>query len=127
MKLMAKIVVVEDEADLREILVAELEDMGHTIAEAADGDQGLKMILAVKPDLILADINMPQVNGYQLRQRLQRQHPDYAKIPFVFVSAFADEQDIADGLMVGADHYITKPINYDLLEGWIGNLTGQQT
>jgi DNA-binding response OmpR family regulator len=118
---MARILVIEDETDLREIIVAELNDMGHETIEAADGQQGLQQILSSKPDLILADINMPKVNGYQLRCQLQKNHPQHAAIPFVFVSAFADEEDIADGLIVGADHYLTKPINFDQLEGWINN------
>jgi CheY-like chemotaxis protein len=65
---------------------------------------------------------MPQLNGYGLRQRLQRQHPAFARIPFVFVSAYADDQDIEDGLAVGADHYVTKPVNFEMLEKRIGNL-----
>jgi len=116
---MAKIVVVEDEADLREILVDELEDMGHEIAQAVNGEEGLSVILNQTPDLILADINMPKLNGRELRQCLVSDHPDHAAIPFVFMSAFTDQQDIKEGMSVGATHYFTKPLDYDQLENWI--------
>jgi len=83
-EVMAKIVVVEDEADLREILVEELADMGHEIAIACDGEEGLAVILEHTPDLILADINMPKLNGRELRLALVSDHPDHATIPFGF-------------------------------------------
>lgn len=117
---MAKIVVVEDEADLREILVDELEDMGHEITQAVNGEEGLDVILNQSPDLILADINMPKLNGRELRQRLVNDHPTHASIPFVFMSAFTDQQDINEGMNVGATHYFTKPLDYSELEDWIG-------
>jgi len=120
---MAKIVVVEDEADLREILVDELEDMGHEIVEANNGEEGLNVILNQDPDLILADINMPKLNGHELRRRLVSDHPKHALIPFVFMSAFTDQQDVKDGMKTGATHYFTKPLDYDELEDWIGDLT----
>ena len=116
---MAKIVVVEDEADLREILVEELEDMGHDIAIAVNGEEGLNVILTQTPDLILADINMPKLDGRELRKRLVSEYPDFAAIPFCFMSAFADQQDIKEGLSTGATHYFTKPLDYGELEDWI--------
>ena len=118
---MAKIVVVEDEADLREILVEELTDMGHEIAEANDGEEGLQVILQQSPDLILADINMPKLDGRELRKLLVQEHPDHAAIPFCFMSAFADRQDVQDGLSTGATHYFTKPLDYGELEDWIAD------
>lgn len=116
---MVKIVVVEDETDLRDILVEELADMGHDVSIATDGQEGLEVILDQKPDLILADINMPRLNGRELRQLLVSDHPDHAVIPFCFMSAFADRQDVKDGLSTGATHYFTKPIDYGELEDWI--------
>ena len=67
---MARIVVVEDEPDLRELLVEERTEMGHDIAVAGNGEEGLNVILQQTPDLILADINMPKLNGRELRGRL---------------------------------------------------------
>lgn len=123
---MAKVLVIEDEQELREIIVAELEDFGHRAIEAADGEQGLQKTLSDKPDIILADINMPKMSGHQLRGCLQKNHPEHAKIPFMFLSALADPADIADGMMVGVDHYLTKPVNFDMLNGWINDLTKEK-
>lgn len=120
---MAKVLVIEDEQDLREIIVAELEDLGHRTIQAADGEQGLQRTLNDNPDIIVADINMPKMNGHQLRGHLQKNHPEHARIPFMFLSALADPADIADGMMVGVDHYLTKPVNFDMLQGWINDLT----
>ncbi|MEM8950602.1 MAG: response regulator [Pseudomonadota bacterium] len=120
---MAKILVIEDEPELRELMVSELQYSGHRTIEAENGEQGLQRILSEAPDIILADINMPKMNGHQLRGRLKQSHPQHARIPFVFVSALADESDIADGQMIGVDHYITKPIDFDKLTGWIHDLT----
>jgi CheY-like chemotaxis protein len=122
---MAKIVVVEDEQDLREILVDELVDMGHEIAEAVNGEEGLEVILNQTPDLILADINMPKLDGRELRKLLVSKHPAHASIPFCFMSAFVDESDIEESMATGASHYFAKPIDYTELEGWIeGRLPG---
>ena len=117
---MAKIVVIEDEADLRDILVEELTDMGHEISIAVNGEEGLQVILEETPDLILADINMPKLDGRELRNLLVSEHPNHAEIPFCFMSAFADQQDIKEGMKTGATHYFTKPLDYGELEDWIG-------
>ena len=117
---MAKIVVIEDEADLRDILVEELTDMGHEISIAVNGEDGLQVILEETPDLILADINMPKLDGRELRNLLVSEHPCHAAIPFCFMSAFADQQDIKEGMKTGATHYFTKPLDYGELEDWIG-------
>lgn len=93
--------------------------MGHEIAIAVDGQQGLEVILDETPDLILADINMPKLDGRELRKRLVSDHPDHAAIPFCFMSAFADQQDIKEGMGTGATHYFTKPLDYGELEDWI--------
>lgn len=120
---MAKVLIIEDEHELRELIAAELQYFGHQTVEAADGEQGIKTILSESPDIILADINMPKMNGHELRRRLQRAHPEYAKIPFIYVTALADETDIADGRLIGVEHYVTKPIDFGELRGWIKDLT----
>jgi DNA-binding response OmpR family regulator len=122
---MPRIALIEDEPDMRELISEELEDQGHEVHTATNGQDGLALIQRLKPDIVLADINMPKMNGFQMRTVLRDRHPDLAKIPFVFVSAFADKNDVADGLVVGADHYITKPIDFNMLNGWIKTLTRQ--
>ncbi|MEM0923377.1 MAG: response regulator [Pseudomonadota bacterium] len=120
---MLRIALVEDEADLRELIQEELEDAGFEVHPAADGKQGYDLILHLKPDLILSDINMPGMNGFQMRRALQEAGMEHAETPFIFISAFADQTDIAEGLVVGADHYVTKPIDFDALIAWARKLT----
>lgn len=111
---MAKIIVVEDEPDLREMLVEELEDAGHDILEAGDGAEGLARIKAEDPDIIISDIGMPRMDGYQLRLRLQS-CPRFADTPFFFVSALAFHQAIDKGLSIGAHEFLAKPVDFDVL------------
>ena len=112
---MSTVVVIEDEPDLRRLIVEELVDHGHKVIEAANGEQGLAAILAHKPRYVCCDINMPVMNGFALRQALHGMAPGLTDMTFIFITARADKRDIADGLMLGADHYLTKPINMDQL------------
>ena len=120
---MVNILVIEDEAELREILVGELEDSGYKTSQARNGKEGLQKILSERPDLILSDIHMPEMTGHQLRGYLNKNHPEHAKIPFVFLTALADRADVEDGLLLRVDHYLTKPVNFDQLQGWVKDLS----
>ncbi|MGI9419658.1 MAG: response regulator transcription factor [Geminicoccaceae bacterium] len=111
---MAKIIVIEDEDDLRQLIVEELEDAGHQTLEACDGEVGLSTILAENPDVIISDIGMPRMDGFQLKQKLQTL-PKFSPTPFLFVSALAFQQAMEKGLEIGADHFLTKPVNFDEL------------
>ncbi len=111
---MAKIVVIEDDPDLRELLVGELEDAGHSIFEASDGAEGLATIKVESPDVIISDIGMPHMDGYQLRQRLEN-CPRFSNTPFFFVSALAFQQAVDKGLSIAADNYLTKPVDFGIL------------
>ena len=111
---MAKIIVIEDDPDLRELLVDELMDAGHDIIQARDGVEGLAMIHAEEPEVIISDIGMPRMDGYRLRQWLQT-CPRFSGTPFFFVSALAFQQAIDKGLSIGADEFLTKPVDFDAL------------
>lgn len=111
---MAKIIVIEDESELRELLVEELEEAGHLMLEACDGVEGLAAIKAEVPDVIISDIGMPRMDGYQLRQRLQN-CPRFSDTPFLFLSALAFPEAMDKGIRVSADDYLTKPIDFDAL------------
>jgi len=105
---MTKILVIEDEplirANTQEML--ELEDF-KTIT-AADGKTGLRLVSEDPPDLIICDIMMPEMDGYEVLRRL-RQHPETATIPLIFLTAKAERQDMRQGMQLGADDYLTKP------------------
>lgn len=112
---MVKIVVIEDEIDLRRMIVEELEDLGHEVHEAVNGEEGLRKIEQVKPQVICSDINMPKMNGFEMKEALDTMGLIDEKTVFIFISANSTKVDIADGLMVGAAHYFTKPIDFDRL------------
>lgn len=120
---MSKVLVIEDEAALREEIVEELRDGGYEAIEAENGRQGLQAIFEHNPELILCDRMMPEMSGYQLLKTLRMNYPEYARIPFVFVSALADPSSIMADELQPSD-YITKPIDFDVFMTKIKNLVG---
>ncbi|MBY0429968.1 MAG: response regulator [Rhodospirillales bacterium] len=111
----ARIAVIEDEKAIRQTIREELEEAGYDVVEAADGRQGLDVIVSARPDLVLCDITMPVLSGYQLLDMLRAGHKEFAEMPVVFLSALADREDVIFGKTVGADDYITKPIDFEML------------
>lgn len=109
------ILCIEDEAQLRRDIRDELVEAGYDVVEADNGKHALGKLARVCPDLVLCDISMPELNGYGVLKALHERGPDYAEIPFVFLSALADPRHIVDGKRLGADDYLVKPIDYDLL------------
>ena len=112
---MTTIIYIEDEVHLRENIAEELEDAGYDVLQAGDGQEGLKMIVEHKPDLVLCDITMPRKNGYELLKEIRDTYPLFAEMPFIFVSALADKDRVLAGLKSGADGYLTKPVDFDML------------
>ncbi|MGM0915595.1 MAG: response regulator [Pseudomonadota bacterium] len=105
----------EDQEDLRADICDELRESGYAVLEAADGDATLQQLDACTPDLILCDINMPGLNGYAVLDAVRERRPHLADTPFVFLTALSDPRDVVDGKRLGADDYLVKPIDYDLL------------
>jgi DNA-binding response OmpR family regulator len=110
--IMAKVIVIEDEDELRQLIVDELEDAGHQALEAGDGIDGLTTIMAENPDIIISDVGMPRMDGFQLKQKLQ-ELPKHSPTPFLFLSALAFQQAIERGISIGADEFMTKPVDFD--------------
>ena len=115
---MPTILCIEDEPDLRETLIEVLQDAGYRTLEAGDGPGGMQALLQHKPDLVLCDVRMPGQDGHALLSEV-RAHPELAEIPFVFLSGLASKSDIVQGKRLGADDYITKPVDFDLLTATI--------
>ena len=111
----ATVLCIEDDVDLRADIAEELVEAGYQVLEASDGREGLAMILAHRPDLVVSDISMPGLNGYALLRTLRDEHPQLAEMPFVFLSALADREHQIEGFNLGADDYLTKPIDFDML------------
>jgi CheY-like chemotaxis protein len=112
---MATLLVIEDEVPLRANLVRILSAEGYRVIAAADGDEGIRRVREGRPDLVICDILMPLVNGFGVLASLRSQ-PETAAIPFIFLTASADKEDLARGLSSGANDYVTKPFKIaDLL------------
>jgi len=116
---MAKIVCVEDEPEIREDIVEILELAGHTVYPAENGQSGLEVILRERPDLVISDITMPVLDGLGLLAAIRSQHPEFADMPFVFLSALADRRDQIAGHELGADEYLTKPVDFEMMNAVI--------
>lgn len=103
-----KILVVDDEANIRELLEYNLQEAGYMVATAVTGEQALEMCAQEAPDLVLLDIMLPGMDGLTVCREL-RQRPDTAAIPIIMLTARREESDKVWGLETGADDYITKP------------------
>jgi two-component system aerobic respiration control protein ArcA len=115
------ILVIEDDETMRRALARIFEADGHNVKAAADGTQ-LSTVLDDQPiDLIILDIGLPWINGFELA-KLLKEHNDLKEIPLVFVSAKTSELDVKRGFEVGADDYIKKPFNIDKMKKSIDTL-----
>jgi two-component system, sensor histidine kinase and response regulator len=111
---MARILVIEDEAPLREEVSEWLIFEGHEVIQAGDGRLGIERALAEHPDLIISDIAMPEMDGHRVLLEL-RTHAETALTPFIFLTARAERKDLRYGMEIGADDYITKPFTREEL------------
>lgn len=114
MDFLGKILVVDDEPDIVEFISYNLKSKGYQIATAADGIEAIRKAKEFKPDLILLDVMMPNKDGMQALREL-RQIPDFENIAIIFLTALSDEKSEIEGLNMGADDYIAKPIKPELL------------
>jgi adenylate cyclase len=103
-----RILIVDDELDLIDLVSARLELHGYDVATAADGEEGLEKARALRPDLILLDVMMPKMNGYQVCQMLKGD-AQCKSIPVILLTARGQEKDRDLGKEVGADGYVIKP------------------
>lgn len=112
---MKKILVIEDEPDMRRNISVLLRYNDYEPIEAENGRQGVELARREKPDLILCDVMMPELDGHGVLKILQQDN-DLALVPFIFLTAKADKNDLRDGMNLGADDYLTKPVaNADLV------------
>jgi CheY-like chemotaxis protein len=110
-----KILCIEDEVDFRATMVDFLQMEGFETDEAGDGEEGLEKIAELEPDIVISDINMPKLNGYDMLTALRVEHPEKANVPFLFLTANSQIKDHIKGKRLGASDYLTKPIDFDLL------------
>ena len=110
-----KILIVDDETDIIKLLSMRLKSCDYDVISASDGESGLKKAQKEKPDLIILDVLMPKMNGFEICKRL-KENELTKNMPVIMLTALAQERDLAKGLKEGADCFITKPFStVDLL------------
>jgi DNA-binding response OmpR family regulator len=111
---MAKILIAEDERDIRDLVAFTLRFAGYEVVTAANGEEAVALAPKENPDLILMDVRMPRMTGYDAC-RILKANPEMKDIPVVFLSAKGQESEIQTGLEVGAEEYMLKPFAPDQL------------
>lgn len=111
---MTRILVAEDEKDIRELIAFTLRFAGFDVLTATNGAEAIEVAQAEKPDLVILDVRMPKMSGYEACRRL-KENPRTAELPVVFLSAKGQDSEIQQGLASGAEEYILKPFAPDEL------------
>lgn len=111
---MARILIAEDQADLREMLSFTLRLDGHQVVAAADGEEALDEALTTLPDLIVLDIKMPGLSGFQVCKQLKRDEK-FGDTPIIIISAVNSDELIEEGYQAGASEFLPKPFSPQLL------------
>jgi two-component system sensor histidine kinase/response regulator len=105
---MTKILIIEDDIDLRRNIVDLLELENYEVYSAVDGENGVRCAILYKPNIIVCDVMMPKLDGYGVLKQL-RKDQDSLMIPVIFLTAKTDRQSMRMGMELGADDYLTKP------------------
>ncbi|MBN1309822.1 MAG: response regulator [Anaerolineae bacterium] len=108
------ILVADDDLTIRESVADFLRHAGYQVSTAYNGTTALQILQNQTPDLIIADIEMPEMNGYELYDAV-RSNPDWNLLPFIFLTARGEQKDVRYGYSLGADHYVTKPFEPEYL------------
>lgn len=109
----AKILVIDDEPQMLANLLTVLRAEKFTALGAPDGHVGVELARTEQPDIILCDITMPGIDGYEVLERLRRNGSATAPVPFIFLTARGERTDVRMGMNLGADDYLTKPVRID--------------
>lgn len=111
-----QVLCIEDDRETAELIREELEERGFDVVLAHNGREGFAAIVAQTPDLVLCDVNMPVMSGFDVLERLTAVAPRFQDMPFVFLTALTDRNSELKGRQLGADDYVAKPIDFDILE-----------
>jgi DNA-binding response OmpR family regulator len=109
------ILCIEDDRETAALIAEELVDRGFAVGVAHDGREGLAAILRQTPDLVLCDISMPFMSGFDVLERLTEIAPGFGYMPFVFLTALTDRENELKGRQLGADDFVRKPVDFDVL------------
>jgi DNA-binding NarL/FixJ family response regulator len=112
---LATILCVEDDQETAGLLSEALAELGHNVEVAGDGEAGFAAVMRLKPDLVISDIRMPRMSGFELLEKVAAAGPPVGDLPFVFLTALADRDNELAGRKLGADDYLTKPVDFEML------------
>ena len=118
---MAHILVAEDERDIRELINFTLVFAGHQVTQAANGAEAVELAPKIKPDLIMMDVRMPKMTGYEACRQI-KQMDDIKNTPIIFLSAKGQDEEVQTGIEAGAVAYILKPFSPEDLTRQIGEI-----
>jgi DNA-binding NarL/FixJ family response regulator len=110
-----RILCIEDDSETAALIAEDLQERGYTVTLALDGNAGLEVALRTTPALVLCDISMPGMTGFEVLERLTALAPQLEAMPFVFLTALADRDTELKGRQLGADDFVTKPIDFEIL------------
>jgi len=116
-----KVLIVDDELNIVAALEFLLQKSGYEVMAAQNGDEALKRVESFAPDLVLLDVMMPRISGYEVCRRM-RERPEWKHIKIIMLSAKGREAEVSKGVSLGADLYVTKPFSNNELVGKIGEL-----
>ena len=114
----ARVLVIDDDADIRGLVAELLGRAGHSVEQAEDGHAGLRALHETPPDLIVLDVSMPDLDGWQTLERIR----DLSEVPVMMLTARGDELERVRGLKAGADDYVVKPFDPDQLARRVATL-----
>jgi DNA-binding NarL/FixJ family response regulator len=120
-----RILFIEDDSETATLIAEDLEERGYAVTIAADGHSGLSAIIKTGPDLVLCDINMPGMTGFEVMESLTALASRLEAVPFVFLTARTDRDSELKGRRLGADDYVTKPVDLDILAAIIETRLGR--
>ena len=118
---MNKVLVVDDEQAIRQLVGTVLSSAGYEVSEAADGEEGFNLARVEKPDLIVTDVMMPKKDGYELVKDIRSCH-ETASMPIIMLTALSEEHDELKAFQEGVDDFVTKPFKAPVLRARVANL-----
>jgi len=111
---MGRILIVDDEADIRELVRINLELDGHQVATAADGAEAMDAVRRMHPELVILDVMMPGVDGWEVLASIKAEpDPDLSRIPVVMLTSSREERDLVETYRLGVNSYIVKPVDFE--------------
>jgi DNA-binding NarL/FixJ family response regulator len=120
-----QILCIEDDAETAALIAEDLQERGYIINIATGGHEGVSAILKTSPDLVLCDINMPDMGGFEVMECLTALAPQHRAVPFIFLTARKDRDSELKGRRLGADDYVAKPVDFEILAAIIDARLGK--